>query len=404
MSPTRPAQEAAALEQLARGRASLVIERPFIGVLALQLHLQPVWDSRVPTAATDGHVLWFRPDWMLEQSESDRRFVLAHEVWHCALAHFARTTPGDHEIWNIAFDHEVNALLVRDGLSLPAGAVLFDAWMGLNAEQVFNRLEQRDGNRPERGPDADGHIATMDQTKGVEVDPRFQPTRRSAAATQSQWRVRIAGALQQAARHGLSPSSHALDVLRGLLQPAVAWQALLEQHLRRVHGGSATWLPPNRRAIHRGLYLPGRRESVLRAVVAIDTSGSTGQYLGAFVDELAALLGTFARYDITVLGCDTQLQAPQRFSPHEPLSIDALQLRGGGGTDLRPPFEWVAKREPPNVLVYLTDGGGPTPEQSPGFPVLWVLTPDGHPPADWGAVSRMTTQESYGYFRQSPQG
>ncbi|HCH61725.1 MAG TPA: hypothetical protein DFR83_02895, partial [Deltaproteobacteria bacterium] len=272
MSLPRPAQEASALKLLAHDRARLVIERPFLGVLALQLQLQPVWDSRVPTAATDGHMLWFRPDWMLSQTEPDRRFVLAHEVWHCALAHFARTTPGDPKAWNIAFDHEVNALLVCDGLALPRGAVLFEEWTGLNAEQVFQRLEQQGEDLPERGVNADGHIATMDPTEGVEIDPRFQPVRGSAAAVQSRWRVRIAGALQQASRCGLSPSSDILNRVRGLLQPAIPWQALLEQHLRKVHGGSASWLPPNRRAIHRGLYLPGRRESLLRATVAIDTS------------------------------------------------------------------------------------------------------------------------------------
>ena len=394
MSGARPAQEASALEHLARDRASLVLERPFLGVLALQLRLQPVWDSRVPTAATDGHVLWFRPDWMLDQSADDRRFVLAHEVWHCALAHFARTTPGDPEAWNIAFDHEVNTLLVRDGLDLPRGAVLFEDWMDLNAEQVYNRLADQDSAPPKRGPDADGHIATMDTTEGVEVDPRFQPVRQSATSARSQWRVRIAGALQQARRYGLSPCGHALDVLRGILQPSVPWQALLEQHLRQVHGGGATWLPPNRRAIHRGLYLPGRRETVLRATVAIDTSGSTGVYLGAFVDELAALLGTFSRYDVTVLCCDTQMQAPQTFSPHSPLSVDALQVQGGGGTDLRPPFEWAADHDPPDVFIYLTDGYGPAPERPPGFPVLWVLTPDGQPPADWGQVAKMPLQQA----------
>jgi predicted metal-dependent peptidase len=201
--------------------------------------------------------------------------------------------------------------------------------------------------------------------------------------------VRVAGALQQATRHGQAPASEVLVALQGLLQPELPWQALLEQHLRRVHGGAATWLPPNRRAIHRGLYLPGRREKVLQAVVAIDTSGSTRPYLGPFIDELGSLLGTFARYDVTVLCCDTQPQPPQSFSPDTPLTIDDLVLRGGGGTDLRPPFAWASEHHPPDVFVYLTDGHGPAPEHPPGYPVLWVLTPNGAPPAAWGTVARI---------------
>ena len=40
-------------------------------------------------------------------------------------------------------------------------------------------------------------------------------------------------------------------------------------------GGERRWLPPNRRYVSQGLYLPGKMEEELSTWVAVDTSGST---------------------------------------------------------------------------------------------------------------------------------
>jgi predicted metal-dependent peptidase len=40
--------------------------------------------------------------------------------------------------------------------------------------------------------------------------------------------------------------------------------------------------------------------------------------------------------------------------------------------------------------VFLTDGHGDAPEHAPDYPVLWVLTAGGQPPAVWGNVLRLS--------------
>jgi predicted metal-dependent peptidase len=266
--------------------------------------------------------------------------------------------------------------------------------MDKNAEQVYNLLQEDSRHGPSRGALADVHMATVDLTPGLEVDPRFQVAPVMDEERRAVWRRRVAGALQQAQRQGMAPCAEVLAVVREVLHPRVPWRRLLESHVRKVHGGASTWLPPNRRAIHRGLYLPGRRESALRAVVAIDTSGSTHCFLPTFLSELSSLLRTFARTEVTVLCCDTELAPPQILDPFQPLTAETLELRGGGGTDLRPPFAWAAERMPPDVLVYLTDGEGPAPKRPPPFPVLWVLTPSGIVPAPWGEVAVMDVDDA----------
>ncbi|MBT6972795.1 MAG: hypothetical protein HOA04_06800, partial [Euryarchaeota archaeon] len=68
-----------ALEAWDRARLELVQWRPFLGSLALHLQLIPVADDRCPTAATDGRRVFFNAKYMLDRSEEDGLFILAHE-------------------------------------------------------------------------------------------------------------------------------------------------------------------------------------------------------------------------------------------------------------------------------------------------------------------------------------
>jgi predicted metal-dependent peptidase len=48
---------------------------------------------------------------------------------------------------------------------------------------------------------------------------------------------------------------------------------------------------------------------------------------------------------------------------------------GGGGTDFRPPFQYLEDRHiVPDTLVYLTDMMGPFPREAPHYPVVWCAT------------------------------
>lgn len=43
------------------------------------------------------------------------------------------------------------------------------------------------------------------------------------------------------------------------------------------------------------------------------------------------------------------------------------------GPTKRPPFQYVADNDlNPDVFLYFTDMGGPTPETAPHYPVVWI--------------------------------
>jgi predicted metal-dependent peptidase len=162
---------------------------------------------------------------------------------------------------------------------------------------------------------------------------------------------------------------------------------VLRRFVTQAIGGERTWNPPSRRHIHRGLYLPATRQHRLRAVVAIDTSGSVHEFIPQFVAELSGLLASFGRYELDIVWCDCEVQRVDHWSDAAPPDIARLEIIEGGGTDFRPVFDHVETHgAAPDVLIYLTDGYGPAPDDPPGYPVLWALADGCSAPARWGEV------------------
>lgn len=380
-----------ALQALHLCRASLLGSHGFIATLAMQLELVPVWDFRMPTAATDALRIYVRPDWLLALSFEQRTFVLAHEVMHCAMLHFARTMTGDHRLWNIAWDHEVNDLLLADGMTPPESMVWFPERTGWSAEQVFNQLVEANDDVPTaRGPNCDVHLGhppdgveQRADDEQLEVDPRFMPELERTAL--EAWPHRVRTALN--GRGAGAASAVERRLVQRTRETTMPWRAMLAAFVTRAFGGASQWLPPSRRHLHRGVFLPSRRGETLKITVAVDTSGSTTLALPAFLSELAGIVTAFPRYELTLIACDDAIHSVEVFSEDRPLSIDAATLAGGGGTDLCPPFEWLSERNHDvDVMVYLTDGFGPAPDVAPAWPVLWVLVPEGRAPAPWADV------------------
>lgn len=163
------------------------------------------------------------------------------------------------------------------------------------------------------------------------------------------------------------------------------WREQLLQFVTSCFGGGRRWLPPNRRYISQGLYLQSYRGQKLKAVIALDSSGSTTRYLSDFLAELNAIMTSFGNYELTVLQCDAEIHSVEKFTPDNPLEPGKMQLEGGGGTDFRPVFEYIDTELPDiEILLFLTDGYEAIPERQPPYPVIWCLCEGGRKPAQWG--------------------
>lgn len=202
---------------------------------------------------------------------------------------------------------------------------------------------------------------------------------------------RICGKIKAAAdftrkrNRGTLPS-HLQGIVDDLPKNEIPWQQVLRQFVTQTLGGSRHWLPPNRRHVWKGMYMQSAHQQNFRGVVALDTSGSCIPDLPKFFGELVGLLNSFGKYDLDVIYCDADIQKVEHYSDDvNPPTNKEWKMYGGGGTDHKPVFKWIAENciEPPNVVLCLTDGYTDVPEHQPGYPVLWVLTEDGQE-LPWG--------------------
>jgi predicted metal-dependent peptidase len=368
MIPADPQTAARVLALCEADRSAWLARYPFLAHLGLRLDVVPTADPRLPTAATDGAQVFVDAGFMLGLTPEERRFVLAHEIWHCALGHLARRGGREALRWNVAADHEVNALLAEEGFAVPDDCVLIRQWRGRSAEEVYDLLPGRFDPLPGRG-----RLADLHDVPGLAI--------RDQDGT---WRVALATAARVA---GTLPGGLRL-VLERLLPPTLPWESLLAQFLGRAGAARRAWDRPSRRSAALGMHLPGWRRSGPRLAVAIDASGSCLQVLPRFLGELEGAAAAVDATELRVIVFDAAVQTDVRLTLGEINGFARGRIRGGGGTDFHPPLAALATEEL-DAAVVLTDGFGRVPRAAPGFPVLWVLTPDGEAPVEWARTIRM---------------
>ena len=385
----RATAEADAANAVSTAKTQLVLSKDarsvFFASLALRLYFKADWS--IDTAATDGRRLLYNPDFVLSLPREERIGLLAHEVMHCVLKHFARR--GERELGkaNIAMDLAINPLLIDAGFQLPACGLFpgqgdyKDLPSGLSFEEYFARLPAKqpdpegDGSgQPGDGtPDPGGCGGVIDAQ-----DPEGTPAdAASAAQLDAEWSVNIAAAQQAAKRRG-TLSAGLERVIGEALAPKADWRAALREFITRPAKRDYNWKRQNRRHIHAGLYLPSLHSLELgEIVIAIDTSGSiTPETLQRFAGEIADIAATGAN-KITTLYHDSDVVKVETWTPDDgPFTLTPC---GGGGTSHKPVFDWIEANdeEPPAVLVCLTDLASDFPPSAPDYPTLWAST-DSH--------------------------
>ena len=120
--------------------------------------------------------------------------------------------------------------------------------------------------------------------------------------------------------------------------------------------------------------------------IVIDTSMScSGELVKKFLEQTYAVLSEndsfFRKVNIHIIQCDDQVQTDQKIACEEELIeyMENLELRGEGGTDFRPAFEYVDKLQKEHAfsqlkgLLYFTDGQGIYPMKMPSYEVAFVF-------------------------------
>lgn len=124
-------------------------------------------------------------------------------------------------------------------------------------------------------------------------------------------------------------------------------------------------------------------------VIAIDTSGSVqGELVEKFLTKTYNILmqqeSFFTKINVHIIQCDAEIKQDSKITSKEEFEkfIGEIQLRGFGGTDFRPVFDYVEQLihdgEFLNLkgMIYFTDGYGTFPERKPDFDTAFVFIDD----------------------------
>ncbi|MGB3962797.1 MAG: VWA-like domain-containing protein [Sulfurimonas sp.] len=153
----------------------------------------------------------------------------------------------------------------------------------------------------------------------------------------------------------------------------VDWRFELYNAINRHMRNNYAFMPPNKKHLYRGFALPSLTSDTLSLCVAIDTSGSIHeQLLGAFIEEFKSIMQNFPSVKIELILADARIQAHHTFAGGEKMDF---VIKGGGGTDYRPVFDYIEATLPMNtMLLYFTDGDGWFPKYAPSYEVIWALS------------------------------
>lgn len=127
-------------------------------------------------------------------------------------------------------------------------------------------------------------------------------------------------------------------------------------------------------------------KAIKEFIIAIDTSGSTsGEIVQNFVQKTYNILKStesfFSKINLHIIQCDAKIQEDVKISCQKDFDeyLQTMSIKGQGGTDFRPVFDYVEqlrqKKELINLkgLIYLTDGFGTFPAKKPDYQAAFIF-------------------------------
>lgn len=377
--------------RLMAGRIVAQNRWPYMSGVLFALKPVEVSQTEVPTLAVDsGWRLYYCPEFVEDNPVEVLATALLHETLHCVLDHmgrYERLSESQHssgKVWNYCGDAHINKIL--DEQSMPWGdfePVRFSSLTeyGVTPEdsteaahrKVLDYLEKNDsqidfskdcgsvatgGTRPYEKADADSGSPSMSwsEQEGVKDVLAIDINRRKQI--------------------GEDVGETLLAWAGGRLNPVVDWRKHLAVVLRSAFATSSgkkdySYSKPSRKqdalkAAGTNVILPAlRNPSPPRVAILVDTSGSISiSELETFGNELFGILKSIgSTSSISVIGCDTRVSGP--FNVRRPNEIAGLNLKGGGGTDLRVGVDYALSNLSLDILVVASDGETPWHEKNP---------------------------------------
>jgi len=353
-------------EKLSQAKAKLLVDYPYFGTLASKLEL--VINDDLESFRSNGLKLEYREEYLNALDLSEIAFILANGAMHSVLAHDIRKKNRSGWLWQMATDIAINDMLLQNGLDMPYGAQYRERFSGMYAEEIYAALKEdilRDDEDLEYEADEEDDVQNRDQES-----KSSQEVLEEEILCEILLAEEAISLLASTMQNGEAPAS--IERFFDLnFSSKMNWRELLREAIDRYFRDDYTMMPPSKKLLYEGIYLPSNTSETFRLVIAVDTSGSIDEeLLSLFLSEVNFIMEAAQNYVIDLLVCDDKIHSHSTFYSGDILTCD---LKGGGGTDFRPVFDCVAKEfDDIKLLLYFTDLEGMFPKEEPIYAVKWI--------------------------------
>ena len=359
-------------KSIIKARAQLIMDEPFFGLLALKLELKE--DKSCKSSWTDGEVFAYNPEFIEKCSVTEVKTLLSKQVLAISLGHAWRLEHRETSKWQKASDIATLWVLKKHGFLIPACISLSTEHEKSSAEEIYAFLKD-ESDSPSSKSDQNLSEETSDSESKEEDAASFGELKSPSnpdkiKKLKDNWDL----SCNQFETYGSSPgvlTSHLKNKTYTREQLFEVISSFLENSSNGLVDYDDT--QPDAMYLLNDLFVPSLTGKSIKGVVFVrDSSGSIGNsYLEMFNSVILEVKESFNIENLTVLDCDTAIR---KILVDDEISDESLSsIEGRGGTDFRPPFEWIENNQKEvTCLIYLTDLAGSFPPKE-SVPCLWTV-------------------------------
>jgi len=350
-------------------KSKLMIEHPYFGTLASGLKFEK--NDNIEAFMCEGDKYQYNDDYLDTLSGDELSFTLANAAMHQALHHDKRKSKRMGWMWHLATDYAINAILVENGLSLPDKVNYDSRFEGQYAEEIYETLRTEIMDDEIRDEDESDEASDENEQETENIEKEQVTSDATKEGEEVDYERFLEQVNKKLEKQGDLPKGidRILDV-KGA--STISWRDELYRYVNTHAKSDYRFFPPNMKYLYLGFALPAIHGEHLNIAVAIDTSASVDkELLERFMAELSEIMQIFPNYEIELIECDAKIQHIATLYPTEPLTAT---LKGGGGTDFTPVFDYIElENRDMKFLIYFTDGMGKFPNYLPRIDTLWVM-------------------------------
>lgn len=399
---------------LKNARNELYISMRFLDVALSSLRPEPAFGTG--TLGTDGECVYFEPDWLISAFLNRKILVnrlYLHELLHCLFCHVWNGKNRNVRLWNLSSDIAVEAViddLYQKAVYMRLGSVRRETYHNLRkrkkvltAEAVYHILENV--------PQEPGAIERMEQEFRLDDHSRWEDgkARNGMPNRQKQWedlRQKMQTEMETISKEAASDSKTLLEQLQAENRERYDYKTFLRKFSVLKEEMKVDMDAFDYIFYHYGMETYGNMpliepletkemKKIEDFVIVIDTSMSCkGDLIKHFLEETYGVLSEsesfFRRINVHIIQCDDRIQEDVVIHNSREMEeyLRNFTVKGFGGTDFRPPFEYVERLRQAGAftklrgLLYFTDGYGLFPVKMPVYDTAFIFMKDDYRDVD----------------------